>query len=98
MVANRARPEIDVQSDVALRCKDFVGIVEYDGAGNPVVFRRRCANRVCCPRRDGFIAVHRFTISGVQNERGVGEFVTEYVAVRPVSEFLAAAERQAGTG
>ncbi len=75
------RPEINGQPEVYLRCLDLAGVVELDEAGIPVRFRRRCKNRRCCPPRDGWVAVHRWTIT-------TGEYVTEYVPMRPASELL----------
>lgn len=84
---NPTRPELTGQAEVKLRCKDLAGVVEYED-GIPVVFRRRCKNRDCCMPRDGFMAVHRWTIYGHQNDRGVSEYTTEYIPLRPVSDFI----------
>jgi hypothetical protein len=85
---NPARPELNGQQEVKLRCLDVIGVVEYDARGIPVVFRRRCKNRECCEPRDGFVAVHRWTIHGRQNNKGVSEYTTDYVPLRPVSDLI----------
>lgn len=82
------RPETNGRREIPLACRDFAGVIELDGDGIPVVFRRRCKSRQCCPPKEGHIAVHRFTLYGVQNGREVGEYVTHYLPMRPVSELL----------
>lgn len=93
MAANPDRPEHDGLAEVAMRCRDLVGVVEYDADGIPIVLRRRCRNRECCPRKEGMMALHHFTLHGVHNGKGVSEFITSYAPTRTVSEFLADMER-----
>lgn len=80
-----AHPEETGRREVALRCLDLAGVVEYDGAGRAVVFRRRCRNRRCCPPRDGFVAVHCWDIDPAGE---TGAFVTRYVPTRAPEELL----------
>lgn len=98
-VVNPVRPEI-IGQELRLRCKDMAGVIEYgtivvndDLLVIPVVFRRRCKNQQCCPRRAGFMAVHRWVLYGEiedehGNKRGVGEYVTEYVPDKDIREIL----------
>ncbi len=93
MKSNDARPELDQQDEVRLRCKDLAGVVEYDGEGIPIIFRRRCKNQQCCPRIEGYMAVHRWIIWGMVEDshgvkRGVGEYLTSYLPDRNLSEIL----------
>jgi hypothetical protein len=103
MKPNGARPEVDLEVDVRLRCKDLAGVIERNEDGIPVVFRRRCKNQQCCPRMAGFMAIHRWVIYGAIKDnhgipRGVGEYVTEYVPDRSPSEILGRGARTNGTG
>lgn len=81
--------------EVPLACRNFVGVVEVNTDGIPVVFRRRCKNKECCQPRDGWIAVHRWTIYGRENGHEVGRYTTEYLPMRPASELVAVPTEQA---
>ena len=51
--------------------------VLYSEDGIPVVLEIRCKDRECCPRApENHFNVHLVTLYGVQNNRGVGEYVT----------------------
>lgn len=80
---------------VSLRCnpnaeetqyRERRGEVYYDEAGTPVVLALRCKNRECCPRVEGHMAVHLFTIHGVQNGKPVGKYVTVQVPFRDAAD------------
>lgn len=62
------------------------GTVHYDQDGIPIVLELRCKNRECCPRRNGFYAVHLFTLYGVQNGKPVGQYVTREIPFRDVAD------------
>jgi len=74
---------------VVLRCVDLAGVVELDGAGLPVAFRRPCRNRACCPRREGFVPVHRWPLVG----DGMGDYETRYERVRSAADLAAGTHR-----
>lgn len=69
-------------------CRDRRGFVDYDENGIPVVFRWACRNPKCCPRKEGKVGVHRQTLYGTQNGKGVGEIYTCYEPMRPLSELI----------
>ena len=58
--------------------------VEYNEDGIPIVLHIRCKERECCPKIDGIINIHLFTIWGTRwydvdgetVEVGVGQYVT----------------------
>jgi hypothetical protein len=52
----------------------------------PVAIRRRCKDYQCCPRHDGRASFHTWTIYGVQNDRGVGEYITEELELRSAAD------------
>lgn len=58
MTPKRVNRALARPHEVELWCLDFVGIVEKDGAGVPVRFRRRCKNRRCCNPGPGRVVVH----------------------------------------
>jgi len=71
-------------AELPLRCLSLAGVIELDAAGAPQGFRRRCRDRRCCPPRPGYAAYHRWALVG----EGAGGYVTAYVPLRPVEEFL----------
>lgn len=90
-----------VAREVVLRCKDKRGVVTYNAAGIPEYFRTVCRNRECCERREGFYAVHVFTLycepDQEPSECRLGEYETVYEAQRPVSELIAILETRRRT-
>ena len=90
-IALRANPDI-----AGTRFRDYQGTVEYDEAGIPIVVRLRCRSPQCCRKREGHHAYHLFTIYGVQNGVGVGQYVPVYVALRSVETLPVGALTAAG--
>lgn len=74
--------------ELPLRCQSLAGVIELDGDGIPVGFRRRCRDRWCCPPRPGYAAYHRWALVG----NAAGSHETAYVPMRPVAEIVGAAK------
>jgi len=72
--------------------------VLYNEAGIPVVLELRCKNRECCPRMDGYYAVHLFTLYGVENGVGIGRYVTKQIPFRDVADLPLGARVAGGPG
>ena len=83
----------DVRGEVVLRCRNLAGVIETDGDGAPVAFRRRCRDRWCCAPREGFAAYHRWRLAGDE----AGTYETAYVPLRPVREMLGTGTNEEGS-
>jgi hypothetical protein len=82
---------------IALRCnpdetgqhfRDRHCSIEYNDEGIPIVARIRCKNKECCPKIDGLINLHLFTLWGKQNGVGVGRYVTQQLPFQDFGKLL----------
>ncbi len=66
-----------------LRCRDLAAIVEAGPDPASLTIGRPCRDRVCCPRREGYVAVHRWplTLTG-DGLLVVGEMATRYEPIK----------------
>lgn len=71
--------------ETGLHFRERILSVEYNTDGIPVVLHIRCKNRECCPRIEGLMNVHLFTIWGKQNGKPPGQYVTVQVPFRDAS-------------
>jgi hypothetical protein len=60
--------------------------IEYNSDGVPIVAHIRCTNKECCPKVEGQINVHLFTLWGVQNNVPVGKYVTIQLSTRTLEQ------------